>query len=39
MYLEEIWVVGVAATIVYHCRVDHGRSMELEWAGDGVSII
>ena len=37
MHLEAIRVVGVAANIVYRCRVDHGWSME--WAGDGVSLI
>ena len=37
MYLEEIWVVGIAAAMVYHRRIDYGWSME--WAGDGAYII
>ena len=37
VHLETIWVVGVAAAIVYRRRVDYGCTME--WADDGTCII
>ena len=37
VYLETIWVIGVAAAIVYRCRVDYGCPRE--WADDGACII
>ena len=37
MHLVMIWVVGVAAAMVYYCRVGHGWSME--WDGDGTYIM
>ena len=37
MYLNAIRAIGVAATMVYCCRIDHG--WPVEWAGEDAYIM